>query len=206
MREDSLIFFNNPMEYSKFIASMDIYGEWRVQSGILNIRGKIIEDRSYVKKLRETFALKKFFRKKVSVAEVVSWLDNFTFVSRLLNYIKKSITVEEFNEISICFEYMIRMSKKMRVDYVIKYKNRVLLLEMRTVSDFEKIRPTWSKKFQELLVYKELMSYYTDFQIILYAFITMFEYDGRKLNQKNQEYNNNQIEFLARYIIKYLIY
>jgi hypothetical protein len=206
MREDSLIFFNNPMEYSKFISSMDIYGEWRVQSGILNIRGKIIEDRSYVKKLRETFALKKFFRKKVSVAEVVSWLDNFTFVSRLLNYIKKSITVEEFNEISICFEYMIRMSKKMRVDYVIKYKNRVLLLEMRTVYDFDKIRPTWSKKFQELLVYKELMSYYTDFQIILYAFITMFEYDGRKLNQKNQEYNNNQIEFLARYIIKYLIY
>lgn len=206
MRENSLIYFENPSQMMDFIDSLEIYNGWRIESGLLNDRGKLIEDKQYTKMLRDSFAKKGFFRKRVSLAEIVSWLDNLILIRRLFLDLKKQIPLKVFESMKISVEYMIEMSKKMRVDYLISYNNKVLILELRTVNSFSRIRSTWEMKFSELKVYKELMSYYMcDKNFYLFALIPMFEYDDNKKVPKNINYNNNQIKYLSEFIKKYLI-
>jgi len=205
MKEDTLLFFNSPSELISFIYELDIYNGWKIQQGRMNDRGSKIYDRQYVKILRDAFNNRDFFRRKVSIAEIVSWLDTLTLVKRLLVSLRSQLDNEEYDGIKIYCEYMIQMSKKMRIDYVLEYDDRLLLLEFRTVSNFEKLRPTWQMKFHELLVYKELMGYYLPNQYVrLYAFISMYEYEGNTLIKKHKEYNDNQVTHLTEYIKRYL--
>jgi hypothetical protein len=206
MKNNSLLFFQHPDDFIEFFFELDIYGGWKIQNGILNVRGKQISNRHYVNKLRNMFDEKNFFRKAVSVAEIVSWLDTMSIMNRLLKSLRLTLTLNEYKEINIYTEYMIEMSKKMRVDYILEYKNTILLLEFRTVNNFEKLRNTWENKFRELLVYKELMGYYLpDKKIVIYAFISIYEYNNNKKIIKHINYNNNQIEYLIEYIKRYLI-
>lgn len=206
MKKETLIYFETPDDFMELIDKMDIYDHWKIQSGLLNERGKTIRNHPYVEELRALFDKAGFFRMRVSIAEIVSWFDTMTLVKRLLLSLQKELNQESFRKIHIYCEYMIQMSKKMRIDYVLEYENRVLLLEFRTVSRFEKIRPTWQCKIQELLVYKELVSYYLfGKEIVIYAFISMFEYMGNSLMTKHKEYNDNQVAFLTEYIKRYII-
>lgn len=205
MKKNTLLFFDNPSDFLIFLHELDLYYEWRIQKGLLNDRGKKISKRRYVIQLRELFDNRDFFRKKVSIAEIVSWLDTMSIMKRLMISLQKAIPSNQYNNTKIYIEYVIEMSKKMRIDYVLEYENRILLLEFRTVSKFEKIRPTWQMKFHELLVYKELMSYYlTTKQIYVYSFVSMYEYDGSDLITKQRQYNNNQIAFLSEYLKRYI--
>lgn len=206
MKKDALYYFSSPVVYFKFYQQLDIYNGWKIQKGLLNDRGKKIQEKPYTKTLREAFFKKGFFRRQVSIAEIVSWLDTMTIFARYLRLLSSKLEAIEFAGIKIYVEYMIQMSKKMRVDYVVEYKNRLLLLEFRTVSTFDKIRPTWDVKFRELLIYKELMGYYKpERDIILYAFISMYEYDDSGLIVKQRNYNDNQVRYLVEYTMKYLI-
>lgn len=205
MKNNTLLFFENPSEFLAFLHELDLYYEWRIQKGLLNDRGKAISKRRYVIKLRKLFDNRDFFRKRVSIAEIVSWLDTMSIMKRLMISLQQSIPRNQYDDMKIYIEYVIEMSKKMRIDYVLEYDSKILLLEFRTVSKFEKIRPTWQMKFHELLVYKELMSYYlTTKDIYVYSFISMFEYNGSTLITKQRQYNNNQIAFLTEYLKRYI--
>lgn len=207
MKNDSLAYFDSPQKYLKFIDQLNIYNGWKINKGIMNTRGEVIRNKSYSNQLRKLFSDKKAFRREVSISEIVSWLDSFVIMTRVVNKLRDSITVEEYNKIEIHFEYIIKMSKKMRVDFVIKYKNIVLLLELRMVDNFKKIKGTWTKKKGELLIYKELMSNYLekDIRMLTFAFISLYEYNNKKEELPHTNYNDNQINFLVEYIQKYMI-
>lgn len=206
MKDDTLLYFQNPNTFIVFIYDLNMYYDWRIQSGLLNDRGRKITSKPYVEQLRKLFNDRNFFRKKVSIAEIVSWLDTMSIMKRLMISLQKGLTDEQYEGVQIYVEYMIQMSKKMRIDYILEYDDRLLLIEFRTVSKFEKLRPTWQMKFNELLVYKELLSYYkTDKKIYVYAFICMYEYNDSQLIVKQRQYNNNQIAYLTEYIKRYLI-
>lgn len=205
MKKDSLLYFSCPQDFEKFYCGLDVYAGWKIRKGIMNDRGKCIRDKSYTIILRNEFKKKAFFRKLVSLAEVVTWLDNMLIISRVLRELKDKVSHSEFSKIEISMEYVIRMSKRMRIDFVFKYKNNLLILEMRTVSSYDKIRSEWTRKFRELLIYKELISNYCKSNVIVYALISMYEYDRKELVLKNRDYNTNQVNHLSRYIIEYLL-
>jgi hypothetical protein len=206
MREDTLIYFDTPSDLIAFLHELDVYNGWQIQSGLLNDRGKQIYNRRYVKMLRERFDNRDFFRQRVSIAEIVSWLDTMSLMRRLVESLRVKLGRDVAEQIHIYCEYMIQMSKKMRIDYVLEYEDRLLLLEFRTVNRFEKLRSTWQMKFQELQIYKELMSYYLpDKTIRVYSFIAMYEYDRGKLDVVQKQYNDNQVNYLTEYIQRYLV-
>lgn len=206
MKNESLLYFNNPNELRVFVKELNIYNGWKINSGLLNDRGKTIQNKAYTNSLRDLFREKKFFRKEVSVAEIISWLDNLTLIQRLFDKLEKKLSKEVFDNIEISVEYMIKMSKRMRIDYLIIYQNNILLLEMRTVSNFNKLRATWDKKFQELLVYKELMGNYLHNKTFrLYALIPLFEYNGSTPVERHIINNQKQLDYLVEYISLYII-
>jgi hypothetical protein len=205
MIDESMMYFENVFEFRSFIHEIDIYNGWRIRSGLLNNRGKSIERRPYVKYFRDLFEDKKLFYRKVSLAEIVSWLDSFSLLVRVFEKLEQVAGREVLNHISIYAEYMIRMSKRMRVDYVLQYRGKLLLLEFRTVNNFEKLRATWQNKFVELMVYKELISNYLNVDVKLYAFIALYEYNNSDPVIKHRKYNNDQVEFLSKYICDFLL-
>lgn len=207
MKNDSLLFFSNPNNFFSFLNSLDIYNEWKIGKGTMNSRGESIRNKGYTNYLREKFNSKKMFRRSVSISEIVSWLDSFVIMRRFFEKLYKVIDKSEYEEIEVYCEYMIKMSKKMRIDFIIKYKDTLLLIEFRMVNDFTKIKPTWNKKKVELLVYKELLENYTSTQtkILTFAFISLYEYDGRSIDSIHLNYNNNQIDFLCEYFTSFVI-
>ena len=207
MKEDSLAYFNEPQEYLKFIDKLNIYNGWKMSKGIMNARGELIRNKSYSNQLRKMLSVKRAFRREVSISEIVSWLDSFVIMTRIVDELRDKTSTEEYKKVKIHFEYIIKMSKKMRVDFVIEYENMVLLLELRMVDNFKKIRGTWDKKKGELLVYKELMYNYIsdDIRILTFAFISLYEFDYREEEFPHSHYNNNQVKFLVEYIQKFMI-
>lgn len=207
MKEDSLGYFSEPKNYVRFIDSLDIYNGWKITKGLMNSRGEVIRHKSYANQLRKMFSVKKAFRREVSISEIVSWLDSFVMMTRVIERLRVTISIEDYNKIEIYFEYIIKMSKKMRIDFVIKYNNSLLLLELRMVDNFKKLKGTWTKKKSELLIYKELMNNYIDDEkrILTYALITLYEFDGKEKIYAHKKYNDDQAQYLAEYIRKFMI-
>ncbi len=116
MKNDSLFYFSNPNDYSKFLENLNIYNEWKIGKGTLNSRGESIRNKRYTNYLRNKFNSKRMFRRSVSISEIVSWLDSFVIMRRFFDKLRRLIEDDEFNDIEIYCEYMVKLSKKMRVD------------------------------------------------------------------------------------------
>ena len=207
MKEDSLAYFYNPNELMEFIEKLDIYNGWKINKGIMNKRGEIIRNKPYTKTLAKIFSDKKAFRRQLSISETVSWLDSFEIMKRIIKELKRNTHKKDFMKVKIHFENIIKMSKKMRIDFIFEYEDTILLLELRMVNDFTKIKSTWSKKKSELLVYKELMRNYVEenTRILTFAFISLYEFDDKVEVLSHSHYNNNQVSFLVEYIQKFMI-
>jgi hypothetical protein len=204
---ESLFYFRNPTDFSTFIEKLNIYNDWKIGKGTMNTRGESIRNKGYTRYLRDRFNNKNMFRRSVSISEIVSWLDSFVIMKRLFDKLRENIERTEFDEIELYCEYVIKLSKNMRVDFVIRYKKIILIIEFRMVNNFSKIKTTWNKKKLELLVYKELMENYieTDFRLLTFAFISLYEYDGKVIESLHFDYNNNQVDFLVRYLVEFVI-
>jgi len=207
MKDDSFLYFKNPDMFNDFLKTINVLNGWKITSGTLNDRGLYISNKWYSNYLKNKFNNKNLFRRSVSISEIVSWLDSFSIMNRVFGKLSTMCNQKEFNKIEICCEYVIQMSKKMRVDYLIKFDKKVLLLEFRLVNDFEKIKSTWTKKKTELLIYKELSENYfeKEIKVLTFAFISLYEYENNILNIPHIDYNNNQIDFLCEYIRRFMI-
>lgn len=206
LKENSMIYFENLNEFKDFYQSLGILGGWKIQSGLMNERGEKIRDTAYVNHLQKLFMKKKLFRRVVSIAEIVSFLDGYEFLQRIVTELEKKISSETFNQIKIYLEYKIAYSKNRRVDFIIEYKESLLLTEFRLSKDFPNQSGMWNKKELELLVYKELISnYITNKKIYLFAFIGMPEYSKNSKIMKNLLYNETNIDFFVDYLITFLL-
>lgn len=207
LQNDSMLYFHNSKDFESFYRDFNLYSDWKILTGMPNDRGEKIENKPYAKKLVKAFEDKSMFRRKLSIAELTSFMDNFYFISRLLNILKEKLTTEELSLIEIFSEYKIRMSKNRRIDYVLLLNKKILLIEFRLSSDFPNTSNIWQKKELELIIYKELLTNYipAEMKILVYAFVGMPEYEGKSSIEKHQKYNKDNLEHLAEYIKLYLV-
>lgn len=207
MEKECMLFFNNPSDFSVFYNSLNISSSWKILSGTLNSRGNSLIDKYYFKKLKYIFNSNNLFRRSVSMAEIVSFLDTYHLVNRLLFIIQQKIPAIMYNKIRMYFEYKIRFSKNRRIDLILEYNNKILLCEFRLSAKFPNLSQEWQKKEIELIIYKELMNNYLNLnkRIYLYAFIGLPEYDGNHTLDKNIKYNKDNLNYFSDYIIEYLI-
>lgn len=82
-------------------------------------------------------------------SEVLSWIDTLRTLYKTLEYIPNNIK----DEIKIIQEYKIPFSKK-RADYLLLYRNKILILEFSFTRDEEQ---DYKVKLKQVLGYKELM-------------------------------------------------
>jgi hypothetical protein len=207
MEKDSLLYFNNPLEFIKYIHRFEVYKDWKIESGLMNDRGGKVANSDFFKEIRRLFELKGVFRKKVSVAEMVTWLDTFVHLERLFNIIIANYDNDYIKDIKIGFEYVVQMSKKSRIDCVIKYRNNYCLFEFTTVNKFTKLKASFDKKRIELIIYKDMMYNYISnkSKIICYPFVGLFEYHDGIRNNKFYINNKNNIAYAYDYLKAYIL-
>lgn len=205
-KNNSMIGFDSPGEFYDFYTSLGILHEWKIVTGKMNDRGSRIENRGYTHKLRHLFKEKNLFRRMVSIAEIVSFLDEYHLLRRILHRLKDQLSEEQYTSLKIFLEYKIPYSKNRRVDIIFQVDQKLLLFEFRLSSTFPNQSAMWQKKELELVIYKELMMNYLpqEYKIFLYAFIGMPEYDLGKKIEKHIMYNETNIDFFVDYLITYL--
>lgn len=206
-KDNSMVSFESLDEFKSFYNEFDFYSDWKITTARNNVRGEIIRDKSYVNRIRQLFADKKLFRRNISIAEIVSILDSYSIMLKVFDELRELCKHEEWSEIKLHSEYKIYFSKNRRIDFVIEYGSRILLIEFRVSNIFPNVSTVWQKKESELLVYKELLQNYLPdtYKIHLYAFIAMSEYDKHQPLPKHIKYNNDNAKFFADYIYQFII-
>ena len=150
---------------------------------------------------------KQLFRRNISIAEIVSILDSYSIMMRLIQQLEKMVGTERLKKLKMYSEYKIYFSKNRRIDYVLEYGNRLLLVEFRVSFTFPNLSSMWQKKETELLFYKELLSNYLpdDYKIHLFAFIAMPELDNGFWMAKHSKYNTDNVRFFSEYIKTFIL-
>lgn len=207
MKDSTLLHFGNPMEFVEYIHQFEIFEGWKIQCGLMNDRGYLVAGSDFFVEIRRLFDLKEIFRKKVSIAEMTTWLDSFVHLERLCNLMIANFTKEKLENIEVGFEYVVKMSKKSRVDVVVKYMSKYCLFEFSTVKSFSKLKTTYDKKRLELMIYKDMMNNYIEYpsKIICYPFIGLYEYENDKRQEKFYRNNINNITYAYEYLKKFLL-
>ena len=205
LENNAVLSFKSMNEFIEIMNEFKIPKKWKMQKGILNSRGFEIKDKEYVILLKDLFQKSKLFRRNVSIAEIVSWLDSFVVIKRLLSLMEEQ--EEVFKDFEFYFEYKIEMSKNRRIDYIIRNHDKLLLIEFRSTEKFDNISSVWQKKELELLIYKELLCNYLpeEIKVRIYSFVMMPEYSDSTRIEKNAKYNNDNIKYLLEFIKKYLM-
>lgn len=204
--ENSMLSFSNLEDFNVFYNTLRIRGIWLIQTGKMNERGKLIANKGYTATIKRKFMEKKLFRRNVSIAEVVSFLDEYVIIDRIISLLKHKLSEEEFNSIQLYLEYKIAFSKNRRIDMLFVVGNKILVVEFRLSHDFPNQSSMWTKKETELIIYKELLSNYIldEYKIYLYALIAMPEYHLKQKIDKNVLYNENNVLYFVDYFLTFL--
>lgn len=207
LTENSMVSFNNFSNFYSFYEDLNIYSPWRITDAPINERGELVRNACYINTFRRLFNEKHLFRRAVSIGELVSFTDNYYLFKKVIDELKNILSAEEFNKFSLFSEYRIKMSKNRRIDFILVYKTKVLLLEFRISNTFPNISNIWQRKEAELLIYKELLKNYIsrEYNLLIYAFIGMPEYDKKQPIPKHIKYNEDNVAHLAKYIKQFMV-
>jgi hypothetical protein len=205
MKENYLLYFDKPINFFEFLKDIEYTSSWKIESGLFNTRGSLVSSKVYFKSLKQLFIERNIFRMKPSIAEIISWLDSFVHISRLLKMLESSLDKNIYEKIEIYFEYVIPMTKGARIDVILKFKKTYFILETTCVDKFEKMKNAYNRKGSELLIYKEYLKYNDhEIKVFIYPLISIYEYHKNQLLDKHQKYNVKNIEYLKNYIINFL--
>ncbi len=207
LKEDSMLYFEDLFAFRRFYSDFNIYGTWRITGEDINSRGERVRHAPYIERLREIFNGKKLFRKSVSIAELVSFVDGYYIFDKIVRELRNELAPSTFEKISLISEYRIKLSKNRRIDFILIYEKKLLLIEFRISNTFPNVSNVWQRKETELLIYKELLGNYINshYRIHIYAFIGMPEYVGKDPISKQIKYNNDNIRYFVEYIKEFII-
>ena len=101
-----MIYFDCIEKFNDFYKNLKISQTWKINSGTLNTRGFLIQEKIYFKKLKNIFDSKGLFRRSVSMAEIVSFLDTYQLMHRVLNDLQSKVPQHILKRIKLYFEYL----------------------------------------------------------------------------------------------------
>lgn len=127
----------NIFEYNKYVENLYKVNKWEIKSETYETRAEILSKYPYWDELKNEFNNKKLTDKYLTNSQLVSYFDTMYLMYQLLN----DITSENIKkEMKIIQEYRIDMPNKPRIDYLLVYRNDMILLEFgkSTIKDLGK--------------------------------------------------------------------
>lgn len=175
----------------------------RLEDSKWNIEKQLLTDRYHVHKDHELFMelKKKYLENNLSIfmlkdEEVITWLDTLTLLRRsILKLFERGLVHEE---IKIIMEYPFVLGNQMRSDYILVFKQSVIIIEFGMFNQDEKRKEErYTKKIQENIGHRHILSNLIKADI--YTYVTMYrpEFDLVH-NQYIQEYRKHNDEVITK--------
>lgn len=154
--------FDSIKEFRNYIVNLYNVRNWKISDKTYQERAEILKEYDYWHKLKKEFDNKNLLNKPINDNQIVSLFDTMFIMSRLLAEIRND---ELIDEIKIIMEYVIPGTTKERVDYIISFRNQLLLLEFSKANNFNEVKKLEKTKKEQVTNYKERLEKYLNGQV-----------------------------------------
>lgn len=209
----SLFTFENVDEFHEFITNRKVLSNWYIKQGDLEDRAKYLSNKKFFVNLKNAFEQNDLFYKTVSNSEVISWCDTLSIMNEVFDedsvYMeelsfgvnKKWINSKFHDGIKIVMEYRVPYFNHSRIDYILCFKDKLLIVEFSSCQNKKDLSKKVKKKYNEAMVYKDMLANYISegVKIGTYAFCYLPEIDNDREEIEDNILINNKSkqEFVA---------
>lgn len=181
--------FESLEEFLNYTEKLYSVENWIISDLSYQERVEKLKNKTYFNIIKNEFNSKKLLNKELSNNQLVSYLDTM----HLMHFIIKEVLEENFyynEEMKIIMEYLIPGNEKERVDYIIAFRNQLLLLEFSKANYFKEIKKIEKEKMQQVITYKERISknLTNNINIIIQTFIYLPTNDNNDNIENNIDY------------------
>lgn len=194
----SLNTFTNVYQFNEYTENLYNIHKWKIRSESYKDRAETIRNYSYWNTLKEQFKNKKLTHWNISDEQMVSFFDTMHLMYILLNSLKND---EIKNNTIIIQEYQIEALNKPRIDYLLAYRNNIILIEFSKSNNYNNLSKDASAKQQQLNGYENALrsslENSNNIKIISIPIIYLNEEE-----ENNIEHNQNTISMATKKINK----
>lgn len=188
--------FKNINEFKNFTENLYNVKEWEIYPDTYKNRAKKLCSFEYWKQLKQLFEKQNLINKKISEEQLVSYFDTMNLLYYILKYIENKNIREEMK---IIMEYQINTLEKERPDYLLIYRNEIIILEFGNATNYNNIKKSKAKKLEQLNEYENNLKNRLINKNIIYHKIPVIY-----LSDEDFKFNKNLIKDIAEQIINIL--
>lgn len=197
----ALKIFDNINNFNKFIDLISFKTKnWEIREEPYKERANKINSTPYWTVLKTLIETNNCTQKKPEDEEIISYLDTMYLMQKALN----NLTYQKIkNETTIIMEYNIQTPSKQRIDYILTYRNSIILIEFSKENYTNNLNEKNNIKQNQLNNYKEQIIATTGISptnIITLPIIYMPE-----ISEENKQINNQNINFLTTTITRFFL-
>lgn len=185
------------LQFSKRLEDL----HWTIDKQLLKDRVTFYEDVSLFIDLKKEYIDKKISIFTLKDEEVITWLDTMLLLRRVVLVLFQRGMIHE--EIKIIMEYPFVLGNQMRSDYLIVFKQSVIILEFGMFNQDEKRKEErYTKKVQENIGHRHLLANLTNIDIYTYVVMYRPEFDYISHQRLKEHYSHNEevIDNLATFL------
>ncbi len=177
---------------------------WNIENQLFKDRAKYYEKHKFFIDLKDEFMDKSLTIWDLKSEEVVSWIDTFLILKRIL---EDSVFNDEVINLTIIKEYPIVFGNHMRVDYLLVFERAIIVLEMGMFNQDERRgEERYTKKLLESIAYRQIIENIVKGSVDVFNYTLIYrpEYDRIKNTwlRNNINYNNDEIGKIIKFISK----
>lgn len=192
----ALNIFNSINEFLNYTKDLYDVEKWIIKPGDYKERAQRIESKDYYIKIKNLFNEKNLIDKHIACTQLITYFDTMHLMYKLLSKFNNELLK---NELKIIQEYKIGTIENERPDYVLVFRNTIILLEFSKCDIGKNKNKTSNEKMNQLNNYenylKQTLKDYSKINIYKYAIIYNSE-DIKEDIFKNDECISEKYRFI----------
>lgn len=196
----SLKVFKNIDDFLKWTKGLYNITKWRIYPETYEERAKVLEQYSYWHTLKELFESQNLLNRHIQKNQLVTFFDTMYLMYQILIDINDS---KIQNEMKIIMEYQIPSVSLQRIDYLLIFRNKILILEFTKASNSSVLSKTKTEKDQQLTGYKNnLISLIAKPEIVISTGTCVYLDESSNNNIEHNQSSINEIRKLINRTFK----
>lgn len=195
----SLYTFDSIPDFNDFIEDLYDVENWVISDLPDRERINLLSNKLYFQTIEEDFRSSKISPYPITKKEILSYLDTLSLMYKVVNNVDNE---DFFRNAKIIMEYVPNNDNgKDRCDYIITYRNLLIIFEFGRCKDRNQIKERRNIKEEELDNYKKQIKRIVSKDIIIetQAFIYQPEVNY-KAEQENEQEINNTVDLIEKWL------
>lgn len=139
-----LLHFKNIYDFFSYLKNLYRADKWEIKSDSYKDRAKKLKDKKYYITLKELY--EKNISNKDCTNQIVSFLDTLSLLQWTLAKIENETI---YNETNILIEYQIPIKSKHRIDYILSFRDKIIILEFSKTNNIDEMSQLANQKQQQ---------------------------------------------------------